>query len=282
MAVTVAPDVEPTLRSGAGAPMVALEVVSGHDALALSRALHAAVPDVEELTPPDEPTFVDTVFAVPGGCLLIADIGGTADDAAQVPGIIARHLEAAGIAEAHIRLARRVDERYEVLQSFSPVAKAWLVGPQPEGGSGTFPSLDPAITDAGTRWISAMLQPETQLAALIGSMEAVVSLGGLRQILDGRCSSEHEIPEPRVSAVVTDFTSVAAGAFFGDFLGTSVVLSAAGTGWAAEEITAQMRAQRDIVRSCADAAGLEWAGVSAGCDNRLMLTGEVLPEYQMI
>jgi hypothetical protein len=263
--------------------MVALEVIAGHDALAVTRAVQAAVPDIEKLTPPDEATIVDVVSPVPSGCLLLADIGGTTDDAALVPGIIARHLEAAEITEAQIRLARRADDRYEAAQSFAPAVRAWLVGPQPQGGSGVFPSLEPVLADAGFRWISAKLRPERQLAALFASMEAPVTPDGLRHVLDGRRTGPPGMPEQTISAVVTDFTTVAAGAFFGDFLGTSVALSAAGADWATEEITAEMRAQRDIARSCADAPGLEWAGVSVDYDNSQLLTGEVYrPEYQMI
>ena len=90
-------------------------------------------------------------------------------------------------------------------------------------------------------------------------------------------------PEYTVSLVATDFTDSAAGGFFGDIFGTAVTLSAAGANWTADDVATRMLAQRDIVRSLADAAVLEWAGVTASYDNGELLTGDQIGmEYQML
>jgi hypothetical protein len=97
------------------------------------------------------------------------------------------------------------------------------------------------------------------------------------------------VPEYNVSLVATDFTSSAAGAFFGDLLGTAVTLSAAGANWTADQVATRMLAQRDIIRSRADAAELEWAAVTASHDNSELLTGDQIGmdyqsgmEYQLL
>jgi hypothetical protein len=275
MAVVVLPDVEPALRSEAGWSTM-LRVVSGRDAAAVTSAVQAAVPDICALTSEDNPVIPMGPYLVPDGCVLLVDFpaGTVAGIPAQVPGILARHLEAAGIAEAEIRLAR-VADRYDTVTSFAPAARAWLVGPMPQPGSGVFPTLEPSFIEAGAGWIGRQLRPGAELTAVLVAMEVPVSLDGLRQVLDGRRDGPPGTPENRVCAVATDFAGFAAGVHFGDFLGTSVMLSAAGAGWTAAEVAAQMRGQQEVIRSCADAAGLEWAGVTAAHDNSQLLLGDV-------
>jgi hypothetical protein len=279
MAIVVRPDVEPALRSEAGWSTM-LQVVSGRDAAVVTAAVKAAVPDICALTPEDNPVVPMGPYLVPDGCVLLGDFpaGIVADIPARVPGILARHLEAAGITEAEIRLAR-VADRYDPVTSFAPAARAWLVGSMPQPGSGVFPALEPRFIEAGAGWIGGQLRPGAELTAVLVAMEVPVSLDGLRRVLDGRRDGPPGTPENRVCAVATDFTSFAAGVHFGDFLGTSVTLSVAGAGWTAAEITAQMRGQQEVVRSCAGAAGLEWAGVTADYDNSTLLLGDAV--YRM-
>lgn len=279
MVVTVLPEVIPVLRSQPGY-FVRLEITGGRDAGMVVDAARAAG---RELT--DEAAVrVIGPCPIPGGCLLIADFDADTprDTLAGVPAVLARHLEAVGSADAVIGLARLAYDRgYETPQAFSPAAKAWLVGPQPVGGSGIFPRLEPVLADAGTRWIRRQLWPRAQLAAVIAGAEVLVDPDGADLVVAGRRAAPAGGPEYDVSLVATDFTGSAAGAFFGDIMGTAVTLSAAGANWTADEIVARMLAQRDVVRSCADETVLEWAGVSASYDNSELLTGDqVGMDYQ--
>ena len=274
MAVTVLPDVIPTLRSQPSY-FVRLEIMSGSDPGPVVSAARAAARELTDKAPRNKPVRVIGPCPIPGGCLLIADFD---DDTgrntlARVPAVLTRHLEAAGITDAVIRLARLAGDRYETPQSFGPAAKAWLVGPQSAGGSGIFPRLEPVLADAGTQWIREQLWPQAQLAAVIVGTEVLVDPDGADLIVRGPRHAPDGGPEYDVSLVATDFTDSAAGAFFGDLLGTAVTLSAAGANWTADQVAARMLAQRDIVRSRADAAVLEWAGVTASYDNSELLIG---------
>jgi hypothetical protein len=275
MAVTVRADVIPALRSQPGY-FVRLEITSGHDVRPVIDAARAAAREVTDKAPRKAPVMVTGPCAIPGGCLLIVgfDAGTSRDALARVPAILARHLEAAGIADAVIGLGRRADDRYETPQSFGPAAKAWLAGPQPPGGSGIWPWLEPVLAEAGTQWIREQLWPQARLAAVIAGTEVPVGPDGLDVIVEGRRHPKAGEPEYNVSLVATDFTGSAAGAFFGDLLGTAVTLSAAGANWTAEQVATRMLAQRDIIRLHADAAELEWAGVTASHDNGELLTGD--------
>jgi hypothetical protein len=160
------------------------------------------------------------------------------------------------------------------------MARAWLVGPQPEGGTGIFPMLEPALAEAGTRWISAQARPGMQFRAVITGMETPVTAGALRQILD---MLPHSGPQHTVTAVATDFATRAASVVFGDFLSTAVTLSAAGASWPATQVAAQMRAQREAIRDCASLPELEWAAVTAEASNdRMLMHDPWRPEYQTI
>jgi hypothetical protein len=283
MAVTVLPDVIPGLRSQPSY-FVRLEIMSGRDADLVASATRAAARELTGAAPRNAPVSVIGPCPIPGGCLLIADfdVDTGRDTLARVPAVLARHLEAASIADAVIRLARRAgDDRYETPRSFGPAAKAWLVGPQPVGGSGIFPRLEPLLAGAGTRWIREQLWPQAQLAAMIAGTEVLVDPDGADVIVEGRRHAPAGEPEYNVSLVATDFTGSAAGAFFGDLLGTAVTLSAAGANWTADQVVTRMLAQRDIIRSHADAAVLEWAGVTASYDNGELLTGDQIGmDYQ--
>jgi hypothetical protein len=78
------------------------------------------------------------------------------------------------------------------------------------------------LADAGTRWIREQLWPQAQLAAVIVGTEVSVHPDGVDLIVEGRGHVPAGEPEYNVSPVATDFTGSAAGAFFGDLLGTAV------------------------------------------------------------
>lgn len=281
MTITVREGMMDSLRSGADAT-ARLQVISGQDIGVVAGALRAAEPEIEGLAPADVPAIVMGPYLIPGSCLLLVDFeAATPPDArAQVAGIVARHLGEAGITEAEICPPQRIGARYEPLQAFTPVARAWLVGPQPEEGTGVFPSLELALAEAGTRWISGLAGPGMEFRAVIVGMESPVTADTLRQILDMLPRSG---PQHTVTAVATDFTTQAVSVVFGDFLSTAVTLSAAKASWSATEVAAQMCAQREAIRACASLPELEWAGVTAEASNDYMLIHDPWrPEYQMV
>jgi hypothetical protein len=281
MAISVREGLMDILRSGAGAT-ARLQVTSGEDTDLVAGALRAAVHEIESLSPDDAPAIVMGPYLLPGSCLLLADFEAATppDVLAQVPGILARHLADAGITEADIRPPQQIGARYEPLQAFTPVARAWLVGPEPKGGTGVFPSLAPALAEAGTRWIVGLARPGMEFRAVIVGMESPVTADALRQILDMLPRSG---PQYIVTAVATDFSTQVASVVFGDFLSTAVTLSAAGANWSAEQVAVQMRAQRETIRACAGLPELEWAGVTAEASNDQMLMNDPWrPEYEMI
>jgi len=281
MTITVREGLMDSLRSGTDAT-ARLQVISGQDIGVVARALRAAEPEIESLAPADAPAIVMGPYLIPGSCLLLVDFEAATlpDVLVQVPGILARHLGEAGITEAVIGPPHRIGARYEPLQAFTPVARAWLVGPQPEGGTGVFPSLEPALAEAGTRWISGLTRPGMEFRAVIVGMDSPVTADTLRQILDMLPRSG---PQHTVTAVATDFSTRAASVVFGDFLSTAVTLTAARASWPATEVAAQMRAQREVIRACASLPELEWAGVTAEASNDYMLIHDPWrPGYQMI
>lgn len=259
MAVTIRADVPDRLRSAAG--QVAMLHVTVADPDRATEAVRAALPEISSLAPADAPAILMGPFRLPDGCLLLADFEAVTppDTRARIPGILARHLEQDGITEAEISTASPVGSRYDVPGSFTPVAQAWLAGPGLRRGSGVFPVLAPAIVGAGTRWLGSRLLPGTELRAILAGMDVPVALDALDAVLAGaRRGGTYTM-----TAVATDFSSVASSVVYGEFLATGISLLAAGANWTATEVAAQMRAQRDVIRASAGDDSLVWAGVSA-------------------
>lgn len=279
MAVTIRADVAGRLRSAAG--QVAMLHIAAADAGRATEAVRAALPEITGLAPADAPAVLMGPFRLPDGCLLLADFEAVTppDARARIPGILARHLEQAGITEAEIGTASPVGSRYDVPGSFTPVARAWLAGPGLRRGSGVFPVLEPAIVDAGTRWLSGRLTPGTELRAILAGMDIPVALDALDAVLAGaRRGGMYAM-----TAVATDFSSVAASVVYGEFLATGISLLAAGANWAAAEVAAQMRAQRDIIRASAADESLAWAGVTAQPGGRFVFTANpAARDYRMV
>lgn len=259
MAVTIRADVPGRLRSEAG--QVVMLLITAADPGRATEAVRAALPEISSLAPADTPAVLMGPFRLPDGCLLLADFEAVTppEARARIPGILARHLEQDGITGAEIGRASQVGSRYDAPGSFTPVARAWLAGPGLRRGSGVFPVLAPAIVEAGTRWLGGRLAPGTELRAILAGMDVPVSVDALDAVLaNARRSGTYTM-----AAVATDFRSVAASVVFGEFLATGVSLLAAGANWPAAEVAGQMRAQREIIRSCAADDSLAWAGVTA-------------------
>ena len=279
MAVTIRADVPGMLRSGAGRP--AMLHVAAADPGRVTEAVRAALPEISGLAPADAPAVLMGPFRLPDGCLLLADFEAVTppDARARIPGILARHLDLDGITEAVIGTASQVGSRYDVPGSFTPVARAWLAGPGLSRGSGVFPVLEPALADAGTRWLSGLLSPGAELRAILAGMDVPVALDALEAVLAGaRRGGTYAM-----TAVATDFSSFAATVVFGEFLATGISLSAAGANWTAAEVAAQMRAQREIIRASAADESLAWAGVTAQPGGRFVFTANpAARDYRMI
>lgn len=278
MAVIVTGGLVSLLRSEEGL-RAQLHVVCAQDGGRVLGALRAAVPDLAGLAPDDCPAVVMGPYPVPGGCLLMLDYEAVTPPGArtQIPGILVRRLEEAGITEAEIGPARQIGRRYGLLESFAPVAKAWLASPRPQPGRGVFPVVAPVLVDAGMEWITSLLSPGMDLGAVIISAEIEVSPEMLREVLDGLRGS-HVL----MSAVATDFTLFSGSIAYGQFLGSGVALAAAGAGWPAADVAARMRAQREIIRARADDEEVEWAAVTARASNRGMLLPAPVREYRMV
>lgn len=276
---TIRADVPGRLRSEAG--QVAMLHVAAADPGRATEAVRAALPEISRLAPADAPAVLMGPFRLPDGCLLLADFEAVTppDARAQIPDILARHLDQDGITEAEISTASQVGSRYDVPGSFTPVARAWLAGPGLSRGSGIFPVLEPAIVDAGTRWLSDRLAPGAELRAILAGLDVPVAPEALDAVLAGaRRGGTYAM-----TAVATDFSSFAASTVFGEFLATGISLSAAGASWTAAEVTAQMRAQREIIRSSAAGESLAWAGVTAQPGGRFVFTANPgARDYRMV
>lgn len=279
MAVTIRADVPGQLRSAAG--QVVMLHVTAADPGRATEAVRAALPEIGGLAPADTPAVLMGPFRLPDGCLLLADFEAVTppEARARIPGILARHLEQDGITEAEIGTASPAGPRYDVPGSFTPVAQAWLAGPGLQRGSGIFPVLAPALVDAGTRWLGGRLAPGTELHAILAGMDVPVTLEALDAVLAGA----RRAGAYAMTAVATDFSSVAISVVFGEFLGTGVSLLAAGANWTAAEVAGQMRAQRETIRSAAAGESLAWAGVTAQPGGRFAFgANPAARDYRMV
>lgn len=119
-------------------PTVVVLVRTQEQRLAL-RALQAATADIAALGAESgghgAPKFVHGPLTIPGGLLLMADLGDgmPLSERERLPGIVVRHLESAGVREASVGPAPSIGKRYERLNRFVPIARAWLRGAAPAG-----------------------------------------------------------------------------------------------------------------------------------------------------
>jgi hypothetical protein len=306
MAVTVGEGVASTLRSEEGL-IAALQVDCAQGparvAAQVAAALRAARADVAALAPASAPADVLGPIPVPGGYLYVVDFGATTPPArrAELPGILVRHLEDAGIATADIRLARKMGTRYEILKSFAPTVQGWLVGPGPKPEdvlaaftlpsltlpsltlpsltlpSLTVPSVEPALAEIATQWLQGRHRQDMELLAVILGVEVPLTPQALRQLP----ASVLDAGSYLFAALTTDFAATYAAALFGQFYGTGVTLAEAGS--PAPGAVSQMRELREIIRTHAQLAELEWAGVSAtGPTPRPLIGYASAPSYQLL
>lgn len=145
MAVRVLRGMKKSLRGDSTVIML----VRAEHGPAVASALRAACADImgldagDRASPglppgvPNPPKYVADPVAIPDGMLIMVDFGEDITFAMRerVPGMIARRLEEAGVQEAAIGPAPRIGWRYQDLDRFRPVARAWFRGVPLDSGA---------------------------------------------------------------------------------------------------------------------------------------------------
>lgn len=249
-----------TIRPGVAARMhdtVFLRVRSPAPAGQVAAAMDAARWDIAGPADADGPSYVGEPVPVPDGVFMMIDFANTPPGLArEAPATLARHLEAAGIGDAEIGVARELSNaRFEFLGSLSPVARAWLRPPLPR-----FPPIGltglrvpDRLRTAAAGWLRAQARPDTGLTGLIASVAVPLTWENLRPVADGVLATGNQL-----TVIATDFRGQASAITFGVLFQTGVSLAAAGGDRG--QVTDWMRGQRELISSLAPEIG--WAGVT--------------------
>jgi hypothetical protein len=250
----------------------------------LEEAMRAAAADIEEIgfweTPPSpdypdsgdwENVEVNGPIRAPGGSMLMLHAGNIAAEmkVGDIPGILVRRLEEAGITDAKVTRPRQVTFRYQELQALGPLARAVICGPGRLGPGHPASALEPGLISLAEAWLRAKAPPEWELVVLLISAEIPVTFGTLRPVVLGGLKSLGT-----VSALSSDFATGATGIVLGECNGQGVTLSEQHAGWGAADIAAGMRDLRDLVRRQAPSPEMSWAYVTAEPENRYLFLGE--------
>lgn len=250
-----------TIRPGLPGRMhdtVFVQVRSPAPAGQVGAAMAAARQDIAAADDADGPSYVGEPVPVPGGVLMMIDFANTPPVAArEAPATLARHLEAAGVADAEISVARQLSNaRFEILGALSPVARAWLRPPLPR-----FPPIgltglrvpDRLVT-AAADWLRAQARPDAELTGLIASIAVPLTWESLQPVAAGVLATGSQL-----TVIATDFRGTASAITLGVLFQTGVSLAAAGGD--SNQVTDWMRGQRELISSLA--AEIGWAGVAA-------------------
>jgi hypothetical protein len=262
--VRVLPAVSDLLRS---TPTVIVLVRTEEPERALP-ALHAAMREFSTTTEPGPAFQLGPVLLAPHSVLLMLDLGEDMPGAVRrrLPGLLTRHLEQAGIRTATIGPAPRVGDRYTLLDSFRPFARAWIRGTTPPGPTVPVGRPSAALTGLALSWVDDQPPPAHELLGLVVSTEIPLTPDSRRPFVDGVLRSHHA---DALRLLSTDFTTQGRVASFGQFLGHGIALGAGGIGWSAATRAAPMLAQRELIRAHADA--IDWAGISVHPADRWFL-----------
>jgi hypothetical protein len=206
------------------------------------------------------PAYVSDPVPVPGGHLITIDFKDTPAPARRtVPGIVAKHLQEAHVAEAEIGLAPQMSNgRFTFLQSLAPVARAWLLGRIPPGGDR---SLQPWLVDLALDWLRNRYQADMTLLALLGATEVPLAWDSARLAVDAFLTARSF---PMV--LESDFKTAGMGANLREFYGPGIALNMARADWPAAQTAEAMRAHRETIRAHASLPGLRWAGATGYSD----------------
>jgi hypothetical protein len=281
MPVTVWKGLVRALRSEGTIMLIAR---SGADPDRLEEAMRAAAADIAEIgfweTPPSpdypdsdewENVEVDGPIRALGGSMLMLHAGNIPPEmnVGDIPGILVRRLEEAGITDATITRPRQVTFRYQELEAFGPLARAVICGPgRLEPGYPT-PALEPGLISIAEDWLRVKAAPEWELLVLLISAEIPVTFETLKPVVLGGLKSLGT-----ASALSSDFASGATGIVFGACLGQGIALSEQHTDWGVPDIALRMRDLRDFVRGHAQSPDMSWAYATAEPENRYLWADE--------
>jgi hypothetical protein len=209
---------------------------------------------------------VSDPIPVPDGWLLVVRLyGAPAAARASIPRLLAQRLDEAGVSEAWLSAPPDIGERYEDLETYTPVVRALLGRPGPVPGPRGRPEwglAEPAIS-----WLRQQHEPGMELSAVLIGTELAVDWASAGPVVTGALA---ELPFS--SLIMSDFESVAAGVVLGEFRGRGVVVWAAGSDWPTVQWTPadaaqRMRGLRDLIRAQAGSPEFGWGGVEARPDN---------------
>jgi hypothetical protein len=244
---------------------------SGQEPAKVEAVLRDAREDLLELS--SRRTSVDQVsepIPLGGQWLLVTFLySATGSERAGIPDVLARRLEAAGVADAWIGAPADVRESYEDLATFSPMVRAVISrpGPVPDHGSHARPEREQV--DLALHWLRGQQEPGMEVLAAIAGMELPVDWEIAGRVVLGVTRELYSM-----SVLVTDFSIAASGVVLGEFGGNGLALWTAGSDWPAVTWTPEYTAQRmlglrELIRS-ADSVG--WGGVDVR-DEASYLTG---------
>jgi hypothetical protein len=220
--------------------------------------------------------YVTQPAAIPGGFMFTIDPS-KADPAGwgAIVAVITTGLRSAGIEFATISEAATIGTRYDALDSFTPVAQAWLGGSADRAvGFRQPPRLDARLVDIAAEWLRTQQRGGMEIIVQAISAEIPVTWETLGPVVRGALASGISLVTGGIHSapmIVTDFATAVARAEPGALLGTGLTLTAAGANWDVSEVAAHMRNQRDSVRS--HLGELAWAAVTAEADGRRYLWG---------
>jgi hypothetical protein len=206
-----------------GEDVIAGEIIGGDGTR--RRPFDADRATQEALREIEGPAYVSDPVTLPDGQLLMIDFASTpARLRRETPGILARHLEEAGVQNAEIALAPTVSPaRLAGVRQYSPVARALLLGvsgtPRP-GGKDVPP---PVLISLAEEWLHDQQQPRTELLALVVSTEVPLTWDALRPVVDAALPAGNAIP-----VLAIDAMSTIASVMLGEFFGHGVALNIAG------------------------------------------------------
>jgi hypothetical protein len=192
---------------------------SGQEPAKVEAVLRDAREDLLELS--SRRTSVDQVsepIPLGGQWLLVTFLySATGSERAGIPDVLARRLEAAGVADAWIGAPADVRESYEDLATFSPMVRAVISrpGPVPDHGSHARPEREQV--DLALHWLRGQQEPGMEVLAAIAGMELPVDWEIAGRVVLGVTRELYSM-----SVLVTDFSTAASGVVLGEFCGNGL------------------------------------------------------------
>jgi hypothetical protein len=210
------------------------------------------------------PKFVSGPIPLPGGQLMMVDLGDTPpQQLRELPDQLGGQLSAAGVTQATVDIPPRMGNRYRVIDAFAPAARAFLAPPvrRPyrDWNAPPVELLDAALTWLRSQPGSAQAEP----VGLIVSAETPLTWQAAAELGAAVLRSG---PTASVTLVSDFVTTAAAAVVTSGFLDATprAALTAAGAGSTPGEVADRMRDQREMIRSYPEPLG--WAAVTVDRD----------------